>query len=161
MVFLFYSFAASSFPCLSYYTGSCDSCYPLSFNQAKFVQGGLRQKSQYPTQLLLPRRGEFLFMLLHLLPSLLVTSEACRRRFPKSPKPTRLILTEPSPKLTSQLRLLLGFTTFTEAACPLRSPSAPGSVIESPAMVSWSSSVSSPQLSCTAQWNTGLSVSEK
>lgn len=30
-VFLFYCSGASSFPCLSYYTGSCDSCYPPSF----------------------------------------------------------------------------------------------------------------------------------
>lgn len=45
-VFPFYRSPPSSFPCLSYYIGSCDSCYPPSFKQAKFVQGGLRQKSR-------------------------------------------------------------------------------------------------------------------
>lgn len=46
-VLLFYYYAASSFPCLSHCIGSCDSCYsPPPSNQAKFVQGGLRQKSR-------------------------------------------------------------------------------------------------------------------
>lgn len=118
------------------------------FNQAKFVQGGLRQKSTTS-----PPTLWGVFLCLHLLPSLLLTRYIHRENIPKplNNHPHRVLTKVHHPPLT----LARFCDAYRGCLTPLLTWCPPSSVIWRQAAVSWCDSnfpLSSSYLQLTGIW---------